>query len=65
MNWPFKHQHLSLPGILSLPTKMVRPTVGIRYHCTKLQSLHLEYPTVSDEQKQQMEKQKILLDETK
>lgn len=32
----------------------------------KLQSLHLEYPTVSDEQKQQMEKaKKILLDETK
>ncbi len=32
----------------------------------KLQSLHLEYPTVSDEQKQQMETaKKILLDETK
>ncbi len=32
----------------------------------KLQSLHLEYPTVNDEQKQQMEKaKKILLDETK
>ena len=32
----------------------------------KLQSLHLEYPTVSDEQKQQLEKaKKMLLDETK